>query len=82
MIKVLAFAEEKGYDRVINDGILKNAKTMLIEVLEETIGVVPEYIEKKINQIKSHTALKGLLRQAIRCNNINDFNQKLSLAVT
>jgi len=102
MIKVLAFAEEKGYDRGINDGydkgkndgydkgindgydkgILKNAKMMLIEVLEETIGVVPEYIEKKINQIKSHTALKGLLRQAIRCNNINDFNQKLSLAVT
>jgi hypothetical protein len=46
------------------------------------IGVVPEYIENKINQIKSHTALKGLLRQAIRSNNINDFNQKLSLAIS
>ncbi|KPA09766.1 hypothetical protein MHK_010038, partial [Candidatus Magnetomorum sp. HK-1] len=112
MIKVLAFAEEKGYDRGINDGYdkgkndgydkgindgydkgkndgydkginegaLKSIKMMLIEALEETIGVVPEYIEKKIQQITSQTALKGLHRQAIRCNDINDFNQKLALA--
>jgi len=98
LLKVLAFAEEKGYDRGVNEGydkskneglneglnegILSTAKTMLIEALEETIGVVPEYIEKKINQIKSHTALKGLHRQAIRCNDINDFNQKLALATS
>ncbi|KPA15854.1 hypothetical protein MHK_003940, partial [Candidatus Magnetomorum sp. HK-1] len=86
MIKVLAFAEEKGYDRGISEGmskgILKNSKTMLIEALEETIGVVPEYLEKKIKQITSHTALKGLHRQAIRCKDINDFNQKLALATS
>jgi len=55
---------------------------MLIDALEETIGVVPEYIENKIQQITSQTALKGLHRQAIRCNDINDFNQKLSLATS
>ena len=86
MIKVLAFAEEKGYDRGknegINEGILKNAKRMLINALEETIGVVPEYIEKKIQKISSQTALEGLHRQAIRCNDINDFNQKLALAIS
>ncbi|KPA18535.1 hypothetical protein MHK_001238 [Candidatus Magnetomorum sp. HK-1] len=88
MIKVLAFAEEKGYERGIsegkkegiNKGALSTAKMMLVEALEETIGVVPEYIEKKIQQITSHTALKGLHRQAIRCNDIKDFNQKLALA--
>ncbi|KPA14151.1 hypothetical protein MHK_005641, partial [Candidatus Magnetomorum sp. HK-1] len=90
MIKVLAFAEEKGYDRGINEGYdkgknegtLTTTKMMLIEALEETIGVVPEYIEKKIKQITSQTALKGLHRQAIRCNDINDFNQKLALATS
>ena len=61
---------------------MKNAKRMLIDALEETIGVVPEYIENKIQQITSQTALKGLHRQAIRCNDINDFNQKLSLATS
>jgi len=110
MIKVLAFAEEKGYDRGINEGydkgknegydkgknegydkgkndginegVLKSTKMMLIEALEETIGVVPEYIEKKIEQITSQTTLKGLFRQAIRCNDIKDFNQKLALATS
>ena len=98
MIKAFAFAEKKGYDRGINegydkgkndgydkgknDGILNTTKTMLIKALEETIDVVPEYIAQKIQQITSHTALKSLHRQAIRCNNINDFNQKLALAMS
>ncbi|MBF0452801.1 MAG: hypothetical protein HQK75_19010 [Candidatus Magnetomorum sp.] len=81
MIKVFEFAEEKGYDRGRTEGktegALTTAKMMLIEVLEETIGVVPEYIEKKIQQITSQITLKGLHRQAIRCNNINDFDQIL-----
>jgi hypothetical protein len=93
MIKAFVFAEEKGYDRGINEGYNKGkndgktegaittAKIMLIEALEETIGVVPEYIEKKIQQITNQTTLKGLFRQAIRCNDINDFNQKLALAI-
>jgi len=86
MIKAFVFAEEKGYDRGMNEGFdkgaLATAKTMLIEALEETIGVVPEYIEKKIQQISSQTALKGLFRQAMRCNDIKDFDQKLALAIS
>jgi len=94
MIKAFVFAEEKGYDRGydkgknegydkgINDGILKTTKMMLIDALEETIDVVPEYIENKIQQISSLTALKGLFRQAIRCKDIKDFNQKLALATS
>jgi len=70
MIKAFVFAEKIGYDRGksegINEGALKSTKMMLIEALEETIGVVPEYIEKKIHQISSQTTLKGLFRQAIR----------------
>jgi hypothetical protein len=97
MIKAFEFAQEIGFDDGYNkgknegynkgkndgktEGAITTAKIMLIEALEETIGVVPEYIEKKIQQISSHTALKGLHRQAIRCNDINDFNQKLALAI-
>jgi hypothetical protein len=82
MIKAFVFAEEKGYNRGRTEGILETTKMMLIEALEETIGVVPEFIEKKIQQISSHTALKGLHRQAIRCNDIKDFDQKLALAIS
>ena len=90
MIKAFVFAEEigydrgksEGYDKGKSEGALATAKTMLIEALEETIGVVPEFIEKKIQQISSQTALKGLHRQAMRCNNIKDFDQKLALAIS
>jgi hypothetical protein len=71
----------KGYDKGINEGALNNAKMMLIEILEETLGIVPEYIDKKIQQISSQATLKGLLRQAIKCNNIKDFDQKIALAI-
>jgi len=81
MIKAFEFAEEIGYDRGKNEGALTTAKMMLIEALEETIGVVPDYIDKKIQQISNQTTLKGLFRQAIKCNNINEFNQKLALAI-
>jgi hypothetical protein len=42
---------------------------------------VPEYIEKKIQQISNQTTLKGLFRQAIKCQNIKEFDQKLALAI-
>ena len=92
MIKAFEFAEEIGYERGINEGYdkgknegydkgaLNNAKMMLIEIIEETLGIVPEYIDKKIQQISSQATLKGLLRQAIKCNDINEFKQKLALA--
>jgi len=86
MIKAFVFAEEKGYDRGKTEGrkegILETTKMMLIEALEETIDVVPEYIEKKIQQISSQRALKGLHRQAMRCKDIKDFDQKLALAMS
>jgi len=81
MVAVLEYAREKGYDEGKKDGALSNAKQMLEEIIEETIGVVPGYIQEKIQQISNQTTLKGLLRQAIRCNDINEFNQKLTLAV-
>jgi len=71
----------EGYDKGKNEGALNTAKMMLIEILEETLGIVPEYIDKKIQQISSQATLKGLLRQAIKCNNIKDFDQKLALAI-
>jgi hypothetical protein len=85
MIKAFEFAEEigyeKGYDKGKNEGALHTAKMMLIEILEEMVGVVPEYIDKKIQQIASQTTLKGLLRQATKCRNYKDFDHELVLAI-
>jgi len=73
--------KNEGYDKGKNEGALNTAKMMLTEILEETIGVIPEYIDKKIQQISSQATLKSLHRQAIKCNDIEDFNQKLALAI-
>jgi flagellar biosynthesis/type III secretory pathway protein FliH len=70
-----------GYDKGKNEGALHTAKMMLIEILEEMVGVVPEYIDKKIQQIASQTTLKGLLRQATKCRNYKDFDHELVLAI-
>jgi hypothetical protein len=70
-----------GYDKGKNEGALHTAKMMLIEILEEMVGVVPEYIDKKIQQIASQTTLKGLLRQATKCQNYKDFDHELALAI-
>jgi hypothetical protein len=70
--------KNEGYDK----GALNTAKMMLIEILEEMVGIVPEYIDKKIQQIASQTTLKGLLRQATKCRNFNEFDQKLAFALS
>jgi len=86
MIKIFDFVYDKGKEEGKiegkEEGALATTKLLLIEAIEETIGIVPDYIEQKIQQISNQTTLKGLFRQAIRCNDINDFRQKLVLATS
>ena len=83
MVNVLQFATNKGYEKGEQDGYnkgeIKTAIAMVLEALEESIGVVPEYLQTQINTISNYKVLKGLLRQAIKCRDIDSFNQKLAL---
>ena len=55
---------------------------MVLEALEESIGVIPGYIADKINEIARKDVLKGLLRQAVKCKEISNFEQMLTIATT
>ena len=54
---------------------------MLFEALEERFGIVPNYIIKQIHTISLRENLRQLLRQAIRCSNIEDFEKMLLKAM-
>ena len=73
---------EKGLEKGFHKGMLSEAKDMVIEVLEEKIGVVPARIVQKVQEINTRATLKGLLRQAVRCDDIKHFEGKLALAVS
>ena len=53
---------------------------MVIEAIEESLGIVPAYIAEQVRSVSMPDILKGLLRQAMRCKNIEDFEKMLELA--
>ena len=92
MIDIFAYAHEKGREEGLErglekgiekghkKGLIENAREMLITALEETVGIIPEYIATKINEITQKDTLKGLFKQAIKCKDIGQFEQMLTLA--
>jgi predicted transposase YdaD len=61
-------------------GLMEDAREMLLEVLEERFGIVPNDLMKQIHIVPLRKNLKQLLRQAIRCPNIEGFEEMLSKA--
>ena len=59
---------EKGMQKGMQKGIRQTAKKMLVAALEEKLGVVPARIIDQIRSIDQHEVLRGLHRQAIKCN--------------
>jgi predicted transposase YdaD len=88
MLDILKFAhekgmeegEEKGRKEGEEKGRLENAREMLIEVLEESLGIVPEYIADQVMELSRLDTLKRLLKQALKCKEISEFEKMLRLA--
>jgi hypothetical protein len=84
MLDILKFAHEKGVEegeqRGEEKGILKNAREMVMEALEESVGIVPGYIADRVMSVSRPDVLKGLLRQAVKCKEISEFEKMLKLA--
>ena len=76
MLDILEIARDDGKQQ----GMLQDAHEMLLQVLEEKLGVVPSRIVKKIKSINTRETLKGLLRQAVNCDDLSNFEGKLVLA--
>jgi hypothetical protein len=60
------------------EGILE----MVLEVLEERFGIVPNDMIQQIRTISQRVHLKPLLRQTFRCPDIDSFKQMLSKALS
>ncbi|EDN66312.1 hypothetical protein BGP_0188 [Beggiatoa sp. PS] len=54
---------------------------MIIEVLEERFGIVPNDMITQIHSIAIRANLKQLLRQAVRCSNLEGFKEMLLKAM-
>jgi len=72
---------QKGIQQGIQQGLLLDAQEMLLELLEERFGIVPRSIAKKIKEIDSREVVKGLFKIAMRVNSLEEFEEKLKIAL-
>jgi hypothetical protein len=63
-----------GFER---DGMVKNARESVIEVLETRFEVVPAQLSDRFEEIKDIAVLKRLLKQSITIASIQEFERLL-----
>ena len=82
IIKEEGIAEglERGIVEGMEKGALQAFNGMVVDVLEERFNIVPVRLAEKIAGVKNAAVLKGLLRQAIRCESLEMFEQILEKA--
>ncbi|CAN2039585.1 DUF4351 domain-containing protein [Candidatus Magnetomoraceae bacterium gMMP-15] len=94
MLDIIEVAHEVAYERGVEYGIhqgkdlglkegkdlgkLEYAREMVLEAIEESFGIVPVKIADKVRDISNRDTLKSLHRQAIRCENIEKFEEMLN----
>ncbi|EDN69703.1 conserved hypothetical protein [Beggiatoa sp. PS] len=62
-------------------GVIETVREAIFEILVERFGIVPNDMMKLINTISVQETLKQLLRQAIRCSNLEGFKEMLLKAM-
>ena len=74
--------ESAAYDIIKQDGIeegmILDAREMLIEVIQTRFSTVPDEVAEMVAKISDRTALKSLHRQAISCEDLHTLRDKLS----
>lgn len=96
MLDILRFAHEKGREEGEEkgkkegkeegkkegkkEGRIETAREMVLEALEESLGIVPVDVADGVMSVSRPDMLKGLLRQAVKCKTLEDFERMLELA--
>jgi hypothetical protein len=80
MLDILKFAYEKGAEEGKKKGRLEISREMVIELLGDSVGIVPAYIADEVMSLSRPDILKGLLKQAAKCKEIEEFEKMLKLA--
>ena len=64
------------------DGMVKNARESVIEVLETRFRVVPSRLSDCLNSLDNLTLLKQLLKQSITVTSVDRFEQILAQIIS
>jgi len=70
-------AYKKGLDRGLIQGLVQDARELVVEALEERFGSVPVSVKRKVFAIEDREVLKALHREAIRARSLRAFQKKL-----
>jgi hypothetical protein len=73
-------AGQQLYEMGERNGELNTTRKAVIEVLEERFGIVPSKMIDEVRAIARYELLDSLFRQAIRCADMNSFQEMLSKA--
>jgi hypothetical protein len=68
--------------QVYEKGLIEEAREMVLEALKEKFGIVPNDMIQQVHAISLREHLKELLRQAIRCPDLESFKEMLSKALS
>jgi hypothetical protein len=69
--------KKEGYEEGMQQGMIAEAREMVLEALAEKFKVVPGDLEDRINSLDSRRQLKDLLRHAVRAQSIGEFSKIL-----
>ena len=69
--------KKEGHEEGMQQGMIAEAREMVLEALAEKFKVVPGDLEDRINSLNSRRQLKDLLRHAVRAQSIEEFNKIL-----
>ena len=72
-------AMEKGVEQGLQQGMLEDAREMVLEALEERFGVIVPDLAERIRGIKDREALRKLLRLAVRAGSWEEFEEHAGL---
>ena len=68
---------ERGLEIGAERGKLEEAREMVLEALSFKFGLLPEELVRQVKSIREREVLKGLLREAIAANSLDEFKQRL-----
>jgi len=71
-------AERIGRRKGLQQGFLEEGRGMILEALDERFGEVSSFVSIAVNQIEDRNLLRYLLRRAIRCASLEEFEQALN----
>ncbi|MBU1614835.1 hypothetical protein KJ693_05915 [bacterium] len=72
---------QQGMQQGIQQGLLEEGREMILEALDERFKEIPSFISNAVNRIEDRDLLKSLLRCAVRCASLEEFNRHLTSEV-